>query len=145
MKKNISGQSLFEVILALGLIALVITAVVAVAGISIKNTSFSKNQTLGSRLAESTIEWLRGQRDENWETFADRALTSVWCLPELSWDSADSGNCGTDSLVEDTNLKREIEFLEVSSTDIQTTVKVYWQDGSGYHEVSTVTSFTDQR
>ena len=145
MKKNILGQSLFEVVLALGLVALIITAVVAVASLSIGNISFSKSQTTASRYIEGTLEWLRSERNQSWEVFSSQAATTTWCIPELSWTEAKVGYCQTGDVVSDTVLKREIDFASISPTEIQVLVRVYWQDKGGYHEASSVTSFTDQR
>jgi Tfp pilus assembly protein PilV len=147
MKVNNKGQSIFEVILALGLISLIIVAIVAMAGISIKNSSFSRNTTLATRYSEEALEWLRGQRDDNWDVFYSKALNLKWCLPTLTWLDAEIGACGEEDQITGTSLSREVNFsfnpLEPSS--VETTVKMYWIDAGGYHEVSSVTSFSDWR
>jgi hypothetical protein len=147
MKKNTKGQSIFEVVLALGLITLVIVAIVAVAGISIKNSSFSRNSTLATRNSEATLEWLRGQRDEDWDDFYVRAVSLKWCLPNLTWEGSKIGECEDSDYIEDTILKREIDFVvdPLDSTNIETSVKIYWIDAGGYHEVNSVTNFSDWR
>jgi len=147
MRKFKSGQSVFEVILALGLITLIMVAVVALAGISIKNSSYSRSSTLATRNSEAALEWLRGQRDENYDDFYTRAENLKWCLPNLNWNDASIGKCGDEDLIEGTTLKREVEFNidSLDSTSVETLVKVYWSDAGGYHEVSSVTDFSDWR
>lgn len=144
MMKNEKGQSLFEVVLALAVAALIIIAIVALATISIRNASFSRNQSLATRHAQEAIEWLRGQRDEGWDTFAIRALTSPWCLKSLSWPGA-VGGCGSSDFIPDTIFKREISFIILDASSIDTEVKVSWQDTQGLHETKTLTTFTDWR
>lgn len=145
--RNNKGQSIFEVILALGLISLIIVAIVAMAGLSIKNSSFSRNTTLATRYSEEALEWLRGQRDENWDSFYLNAQNLKWCLPSLSWVDAKIGVCGDDDQISNTNLLREVDFGfdPLEPTSIETTVRIYWTDAGGYHEVTSITSFSDWR
>ena len=139
------GQSLFEVVLALAVAALIIISIVALATISIRNANFSRNQSLATRYAQEAIEWLRGQRDEGWDAFTTRALTPLWCLKSLSWTDATIGGCGSSGFISDTIFKREISFTILDASNIDTEVKVYWQDAQGLHETKTVTTFTDWR
>jgi Tfp pilus assembly protein PilV len=145
MTKEEKGQSLFEVVLALAIAALIIIAIVALATISIRNANFSRNQSLATRHAQESIEWLRGQRDEDWDTFAVRALTPLWCLKSLSWTSAIIGECGSSGFISDTIFKREVSFLILDASSIDTEVKISWQDTQGLHETKTITTFTDWR
>ena len=145
MTKDEKGQSLFEVVLALAVAALIIIAIVALATISIRNANFSRNQSLTTRYAQEAIEWLRGQRDEDWDAFATRALTPLWCLKSLSWTDTIIGGCGSSGFISDTIFKREISFTILDASNIDTEVKVYWQDAQGLHETKTVTTFTDWR
>jgi hypothetical protein len=100
---------------------------------------------LTTRHAQEAIEWLRGQRDEDWDAFAIRALTPLWCLKSLSWSDAITGGCGSSGFISDTIFKREISFTILDASNIDTTVKVYWEDAQGLHETKTVTTFTDWR
>jgi Tfp pilus assembly protein PilV len=146
MMKYEKGQSLFEVVLALAVAALIIIAIVVLATISIRNASFSRNQSLTTRYAQEAIEWLRGQRDEGWDAFYDRAFTtSLWCLKSLSWTDAIIGGCGSSGFISDTIFKREISFTILDTSTIDTEVKVYWEDAQGLHETKTLTTFTDWR
>ncbi|TEU02534.1 hypothetical protein E3I18_00780 [Candidatus Woesebacteria bacterium] len=145
MMKYEKGQSLFEVVLALAVAALIIISIVALATISIRNANFSRNQSLATRYAQEAIEWLRGQRDEGWDAFTTRALTPLWCLKSLSWTDATIGGCGSSGFISDTIFKREISFTILDASNIDTEVKVYWQDAQGLHETKTVTTFTDWR
>lgn len=146
MRKVKSGQSLFEVVFSIGISALIITAIVILAGNAISNSTFSKNKALAGRFAQETVEWLRGQRDMDWDEFAARAATPTWCLPSLDWAFAKVGICeDTDTTSSNSNFKRELNFITVDVGNIESKVKVYWRDAQGLHEVSTVTNFTDWR
>ena len=144
--KHIKGQSLFEVLIALAISALIIGALVSLVSNSIRNTTFSKNQTIASRYAQETIEWLRTQRDADISTFVTNVQTTVWCLPELAF--AQTGECTGDEYIFETKLLREVFFTtsDISGkTMINADVKITWEDAQGVHEVSSSTNFTDWR
>jgi len=153
MKKNNIhqklGQSLFEIVLALGLMTLIMIAIVAVATISITNSSFAKNQTLATRYSEATLEWVRNQKEESWNNFKLLSLSGLMeqtiCFPELSWDSASVGECSDTENITDTLLKREIDFsiVDVEQTTIEVLVRIYWIDSKGYHEANSTTNLTN--
>ncbi len=139
------GQSFFEVVIALGIVSLILVAIVVPATVAIRNTASSRNKTLATRHAQEGVEWLRGQRDADWENFAQHALTATWCLPELAWTGTSHvATCSGDEKIEDTIFVREVEFI-TDPTAIQATVKITWTDSLGTREVRTSTYFTDWR
>ena len=146
--KNESGQSLFEIILSLAIITLIIVAIVALTATSIRNTTFSKNKTLASRYSQEATEWLRGERDADFNAFETRTLTPLYCLPSLTWSSATIGACTSGQEIANTLFRREISFSSSvvnGKTLIQAGVRVYWTDAQGLHEVRSVTNFSDWR
>ena len=133
-----AGQSLFEIILALAITTLIIVAIVALTSTSIRNTTFSKNKTLASRYSQEATEWLRGERDTDFSVFETRALTSLYCLPALSWGSATIGACASGQEIANTPFRREISFTSSvisGKTLIQVSIRVYWSDAQGLHEI----------
>ena len=146
-KRNILGQSLIEVVMALGLITLIMVTVVAAASISITNSSFSKNQTLSTRFSEATLEWLRGERNEDWDYFLSQVvpegLPLTRCFTALSWDDPKLRSCSDTEYIPDTFLKREVDFYLFDPSTVQITVRIYWQDAGGYHEVNSSTYLTN--
>jgi len=144
-KKNIfqQGQSLFEVIIALAITTVIIIAMVSLATNTIRNTSFSRDKTLATRYVQEAIEWSRGQRDSNWDSFYLNAGVLNYCLTDL--DFSQPGNCLPGSEIPTTNFKREVKFTPIDSESVDTKVTVYWEDTQGYHEVISVTSLTNWR
>lgn len=141
------GQSLFEVVVALAISTLVIIAVVSLAALSIRNTDFSKNKTLASKYAQDATEWLRGQRDADFDAFASNTVTNAWCLRTLSFTQ--SGVCNSSSKIDETVFFREVTFTNgltpEGETVIEARVRVYWVDAQGSHEVINSTDYTDWR
>lgn len=142
---NNKGQSVFEVVIALGLITLVLLSVVAIAGLSIKNTIFSRNNTFATRISEEALEWLNKKKNENWDTFKAKdyanPTVSTWCFTTLSWDK--NNVCDEEDYISETTLKREILLDSIDEDNIEVKVKVYWTDSGGYHEVSSDTIFSN--
>ena len=144
--KSQNGQSLFEVVMAFGVIAVITVGVVSLSVNAIRNAAFSKNKTLAGRYAQEATEWLRSQRDNDFNIFEDNVQTSPRCFPTLVW-SGQVGICGTDN-IPNTPLFRLISFSATPISGkivIQADIKVYWTDAQGYHEARSATSFTDWR
>lgn len=144
------GQSLFEVVLATGVSALIITGIVAMAANSIQNASYSKDKTLASNYVTETMEWLRKERDQNYEVFKAKAMFSrsmdiTYCLTSLDSWPASPGSCSVDKTIGTTKFSREITFPGCSpcpSNLIEASVTVSWKDAKGKHNVSSSTDLS---
>lgn len=142
------GQSMFEVLVAIFIITLITVGVVVVSTTSVANATFSRNGTQAGRYAQEAIEWLRDEEAINTTLFKTRIAQSVYCLNNLAWGN--TGICGSGEEVVGSNgvFKREVTLTtSVINTKniIQATVKVYWVDSKGTHEVSSATNFSDIR
>lgn len=139
---NEGGQSLFEVVVAIGMMTAILAGIVSLAAMAIRNSSFAKNKTLASRYVQEAVEWLRTQRDNDFAVFQGHVQALPWCLIDLSWSKASACDPDSDYLA-GTRLLREVR-LE-GADPISATVRVYWADSQGSHEVQLVTYFTDWR
>lgn len=148
-KKINSGQSLFEVVMALGIMAMIIVTLVLLATLSIRNSSYSVNKSLASKYSQEMIEWLRSQRDTDWDSFYQKTTAQKWCMPTLSWtESIMNVACYPDNPVVGTNnLFREVTLSSslVDPQNVEVDVNVYWNDSQGRHEVHTNTVFSNWR
>lgn len=157
------GQSLFELVLAIGVSALMIIVVVSLVNNAVQSANFSRNQTLATRYAETASEWLRGQRDSNITTFLANAGSppASWCLKDVpltdtSWNQHSA--CGSTDVVSGTIFTRQVDFSTslipfptppaaptTSKTVVNATVVVSWNDSKGSHTITNATQFTDWR
>jgi Tfp pilus assembly protein PilV len=146
--KSSLGQSLIEVLAALAIILLVIVALIRATTISMKSSDFSKTQVLATSYAQEAIEWVRAERDRDWDNIADRA-GSTFCLNSESlsdWPS--SSLCSGD---EEYGLagrfKREVTLTAVGGEGNRVEVKVIlsWQDASGEHQSQLTTYLSNWR
>jgi len=146
---NNKGQSLFEVLFAIAISGIILVGVVSLATNSVRNTTYSKNKTNADLYIQGAVNWLRQQRDLNWNDFVTHASSggTTWCLIDLVW-SASSGGCGVNDYVTgSTYIKRELTLTitDAVGANIQALVIVSWTDGQGMHEERVVTNFVDWR
>jgi type II secretory pathway pseudopilin PulG len=146
------GQSLFEIILALAIATIIIVALVALASSAIRNSNFSKNKTLATRYSQEATEWLRGERDGDFDAFFLKAAIPQYCLSSLVWAEATVGPCTSGQEITDTPFFREVGFIRstiivggLPKNVVEAEVNVFWTDAQGVHEVKSVTNFTDWR
>lgn len=139
---------MFEVILALFIITMIIVAVVILSTNSISNSLFSRSKTQASRYSQEAIEWIRSQRETNFETFSTATDTTTYCLNSNPPSFANTGACTSSELISGTIFKRQVTFskaLVSGKTIIDATVVTSWNDSKGYHEARSVTNFGDIR
>lgn len=137
------GQSLFEVVVAIAISALIITAIVSLASNSIQNSSFSRDKTLAANYVQQTNEWLRQERDKNTSDFMAKAAIPTWCFATLSWSSPTA--CGATQYISGTKFVRQSSFtiLLVSGKNlVQIDTVVSWRDAKGLHQVKGSTNLS---
>ena len=101
---NERGQSLFEVVIALGISAIVIIALVSLVSNSIQNANFSRDKTLAANYVQEMIEWLRNQRDTDIVTFESETQIPQWCFTDLSWQLALTNQCSSTDVITNTRF-----------------------------------------
>ncbi len=144
--KILSGQSLFEVVIALGVMSFVLVGIVSLAGASIRNSTFSNNNALASKYTQEGMEWIRQERDASWAIFSARdaidAVSTSYCLASLTpntWLSIPP-TCGT---ITGTLFTREADLMTVNVDTVNAVVRVSWTDAQGTHTVRSATVFTN--
>lgn len=134
---------MFEVIIALTVIALVLTTLMSLVTLTIKNSSTSRLRSLATRYSNEAIEWVRGERDTSWTIFYTTYTASspkIYCLPSLAWTP---GQCG--AVITGTILKRELTLTRDTidpANIVNADARTFWTDSSGTHEVKVTTDFT---
>lgn len=77
MKRN-SGQTLIEVLVALGTSVVIISAITVAVLSSLSNVEFEKNQSLATGYAQQGMEIVRSMRNNNYGVF--KTLSNTYCL-----------------------------------------------------------------
>lgn len=146
--KNIRGQSLFEVILAIFIVTVVIVGVVSLSLNSISNAAYSRNRTIATKYTQELLEWLEKQKITDYDDFLTKISESqYYCFRTiLNWNN--KGACGPNEKIGTTIFIREASFVveTVNGKNLVTAnVVTYWEDSKGSHEVRSVTYFGDGR
>lgn len=145
--KFIKGQSLFELVIAIGVTGLVLVAIMSLSVKSLANATYSKNKTLATRHTQEAMEWLRAQRDTGWEIFLATARTSSsFCLSNLNFDSA--GSCSESQVIPGTIFVRQVDFVcspgGVTPEKVEASVITSWTSSlDRTHESRATTVFTN--
>ena len=151
IKKNQSGQSLFEVVIAVAMSAVIITAIVALATNSIQNSTYSKDKTIAANYVQETIEWLKQQKDLSPEEFRLYAVNTsgidiTYCLDDLTWPS-NIGTCSSSETL-DNKFTREVVFPSCGGVCtgemVEVSINVTWTDSKGSHIISSVTQISGE-
>lgn len=117
------GQTLVEVVVALGVAVLVIIALVAATTTSVRNAQFAKNQSLATKYAQEGMEKVRALRDQNPTTFWSKTGTETETLGIFT---------------------RKITYNEIiDNQKMEVTVTVSWTEGSVTHKSEQVSYFTN--
>jgi len=137
---------MFELLVAVFVIALSLTAIVSLVTTSIGNTTFSRDRSVAAKSTQEAVEWLRAERDQDWGVFRTRgsANGSPYCLPDLSWNNG-QGICAP---LPGTNLRREVLLIYNAGSDpdtVEARVVTSWVDSAGTHESRITTYLTNWR
>jgi Tfp pilus assembly protein PilV len=131
------GQSLIEVMVALGVAVIIITAIVMSVVLAIVNTQFAKTQNLATFYAKQGMEFLRQSSRSDWSNFKNK--TGSYCLARDSTELKEK----VDVCEKDVNnhFRREINIAPVSDECVlesdpsgqtkgdKVEVVVSWNDG----------------
>jgi Tfp pilus assembly protein PilV len=138
------GQSLFEVILALAVSAIVLTGIVSLTSRSVSTSTSSKNKSQANRYAREAMEYIRTQKGLlGWSAFVTTAQPGDWCLSSLDFTKHYSCTTSSTDFISGTIFQRTLTVSNVSAKTMDITVKVVWIDEKGTHETRTVSAISD--
>lgn len=137
-----SGQTLLELVIAVGVVAVVITALISAVTASLRYSQATRLRSRGVKYAQEAIELTRKLRDTGaWDAFmAYSDGDGSWCLDELGvWTDDDgSGTCPISGV---SNFWRNVRFVWSDPT-MEVTARVSWADRSTPTTVELKTNFT---
>ncbi len=135
-----SGQTLAEVVVAIGVVVLLVTGLVFGTTITLKASQYGKARSQAVQYAQEAIEIVRILRDNGWTTF--RAYGDVmpipWCLDKSGVWTPLSGACSTNI---DNYYTRQVT-LTWTDPKMKVDVIVSWIDGNKSYTVPISTYFT---
>lgn len=119
------GQTLVEMVFALGVAVLVIVALVVATTVAVRNAQFAKSESLASKYAQDGMEKIRAYRDQNaWETFKN---------------GCSSYNPGPVP----TPFTLTVNCVQEAANKLKVTITVSWSDAKGTHSSKQISYFTN--
>ncbi|MEK9143595.1 MAG: prepilin-type N-terminal cleavage/methylation domain-containing protein [Patescibacteria group bacterium] len=134
------GQTLVEVIVAIGVVVLLVTGLIVSTSVSLKASQYGKMRSLGTQYANEAIEVTRNLRDSGWSTFAVYGgVTPIsWCLDKAGVWTQMAGTCSPNI---DNFYTRMVTFTW-DDPRMKVDVAVTWVDGAKTYSSLNSTFFT---
>lgn len=128
-----AGQTLIEVVIAMGISVLILVTLVSGVTVSLRNIQFANNKAQATKYAQEAFEAVRTIRDRDWELITNGEHGLVWNETETQWDFAE----GSDATGQ---LRRVVTITDGGTSNSKNvTVVVSWREGS---EIKNVTLYT---
>lgn len=141
--KNNSGFSLIEVLLFTVLFSLVFLGITSAMVSSLRNTKASQRRILATYYASELKDWLKGQKEVSFSNFPKSGTQCFNTSPIVGWGV--TGNCGSSFILgqgTDIVFKRYVTFTDGTSTQVNVTILVEWNEGNVVNSVPLSTRFT---
>lgn len=150
-KRTKIGFSLIEVLVFASILSTFIVFAIAVTTVSLRNMKINEHKILATRYSEELMDWLRGQKETDFNSFASARASSggiTWCFnstPISAWPSL-SGACGAafDGLVP-AIYKRQVVLKSNGSpsvVSVTVSIQAQWNEPTGLHTVPLVGQFS---
>lgn len=131
MRSNLSGQTVVEVLVALGAAVVVVTAIAVVVISAVNNTEFSKSQNMATQYAQQGMEVLRQVRDSDYALF--KTYDGTYCLDQdettLGQAAVDCTAPNVDDFIRKVVVDQSGCSNGASPKLAKATVTVSWTDG----------------
>lgn len=146
MKQLKSGQSLVEMVVAVGMMSLLMVALLSVTSLSIKNTRLAQSRTQAVGLVQEGIELMRAMRDFNWNDFYAKAEDGHSYVLVDNWiveTGLTQTGCSQTSYYDANNFfSRCVKLTQIGAGNVNVEVIVYWQEGNQLKQVAQSTNLT---
>lgn len=144
------GSTLIEVLIAVSVVATVMTAVMSMMAMSVRVAQVNEQRQLALQKAQETTEFFKRERAVNsWNTFSTQLSQMQYCLTALP-DSVTQmsnyvGPCGTTQsfLAAGFPFYREIEIAKPNNSTIEMTINLRWNDSGTLKTVSLEQEFKE--
>lgn len=139
--KSKNGMTLLEVLIIVTLLTLVMLGVAQLISMSLKGAKLNQEKILATRYADELQEWLRGEKEAEWSTFAGKASETgrTYCFNNVSLSWPSIGNCNNVYGLYDM-YKREVILTssEDASGDVvkvELQINVNWNNGGNEYSI----------
>ena len=130
----LAGQSLVEVVIAVGAMSVLLMALLSLMSLSLRNSRLAKDRARAVASASQGVELMRAYRDYNWNEFLGLANGNNYNLP-ANWVVEDglSAVCDSDP---------RCAQLTTTAGQVEVKVSVSWTEGSQTFTTNQVTQLS---
>ncbi len=131
-KKNFKSFSLIEVLVFITILSIFFIAGLSISLYSLNTLKLAEHKTLASYYGQEAIEWLKKEKELNWDDFIIKASTNgkIYCLNELTWSE---GNCNSFSL--NNFYKREVLLIQ-NNNSVNVNLNIYWLEKNNVNNIN---------
>ncbi|KXK07236.1 MAG: hypothetical protein UZ21_OP11001001156 [Microgenomates bacterium OLB22] len=141
-----SAFSLIEVLIFTALIAIVLIGMSYVTLLSVRGARFSEDKTKALRYGQQLQEWLRGQKELQWNTFVSSLSEQTYCVNTLPSSMSDfsalEGVCATHALASKYKRELTIDTIAADGSQVSFTITVFWNDGGSVQRATVSSAFS---
>ena len=141
--------TIVEVLIFVTLISLIFITISYIITFSLKNTKINEHKILATHYAEELKEWLRGEKEDDWNIFTTKGHVSgsQWCVNTIPIDISTlvGGPCGLDYSLHNNTFKRDLTLTNnVSPNPTQVTVNIIveWKEDNNIYTIPINTVFS---
>ena len=151
MKKAQMGFSMVEVLVFVSVVAMFFVVAAAISSFSLQIAKSNENKILATRYAEELLEWLRGEKEVDWEQFKENTIpddtTKNYCFYEKTfgsnWNNTSKLNAACSGFELGSVFNRDLTVTPTSdSNQVSINVTVSWRDGPNTFTVPVKTVFS---
>lgn len=134
--------SLIEVLIFITILSFFFVTSAAIITVSMHQNTLKINMIKATHYNEQLLDWIKGEKDTNWNNFVLTASDKTYCFKTLepSWSEVvvDKNDC---ELTLDGMYRRYAVFATdtVPSTQVQVTTYTEWQDGGNTYSTKLYT------
>lgn len=151
------GFTLIEVLIFVAILSLFFVAAAAATIASLRNLKIQEHKILATRYAQELLEWLRGEKEENWggehysigypvDSFTEKVTQfgsdQALCFNDLNWNNDFPCDYNLNSLFKRTVTFSWNETPEGFIYQVNTSILVEWQELGNTYQVPINTVLT---
>ena len=153
MKKSRLGFSMVEVLVFVSVVAMFFVVAATISSFSLQVAKSNENKILATRYAEELIEWLRGEKEVDWEQFKTNTIPDPpgtaqnYCFYQKTfgsnWNNTSKLNTTCSGFELGSVFNRDLTITPTSdSNQVNVDVTVSWRDGPNTFTVPVKTVFS---
>lgn len=142
-----TGFSLVEVLVFITILSIFFVAAAAITTASLRNMKINEHKILATRYGEELLEWLRGEKEADWNNFVNRSSINgtTYCFsntPINNWPTT-TGSCSSFNGLNPPIYKRELSLTTApGGNQVNVSINVSWQEMGNTYSVPINTVFT---